>query len=255
MLATILVFGYVYVNRNRVTDHLPPFAQHWMGKATVDDRLAQYGQAARARLAPYFAAAGVRYPPAKVDLLALKDSDRLEVYAANANGAMKPITVYAILAASGRAGPKLIEGDGQVPEGIYPIASLNPNSLFHLSLRIGYPNTFDAKQAAADGRKELGGDIMIHGSAGSAGCLAMGDQVAEDLFVLAADTGKRNLRVTISPIDFRTTTTLPADGHYPAWTPQLYALIKNQLDLLPVAKKPIPIQVDPSGARPAIRRT
>ena len=70
---------------------------------------------------------------------------------------------------------KLKEGDGQVPEGIYHIDSLNPNSMFHLSIRLDYPNSFDKQQGKIDGRKELGSDIMIHGNTCSSGCLAIGD--------------------------------------------------------------------------------
>lgn len=74
------------------------------------------------------------------------------------------IKSYPILAASGSIGPKLRESDMQVPEGVYQIESLNPNSQFHLSLRVNYPNEFDREQARIDGRAQLGGDIMIHGS-------------------------------------------------------------------------------------------
>jgi murein L,D-transpeptidase YafK len=71
--------------------------------------------------------------------------------------------------ASGKAGPKLREGDGQVPEGIYRIDGLNPNSSYHLSLKLNYPNDFDLEQARTEGRTELGGDIFIHGKAVSIG--------------------------------------------------------------------------------------
>ncbi len=60
--------------------------------------------------------------------------------------------------------PKFKEGDGQIPEGIYGIEYLNPNSKFHLSMKINYPNSFDKEMAKIDNRKNLGGDIMIHGS-------------------------------------------------------------------------------------------
>ena len=66
--------------------------------------------------------------------------------------------------ALGRGGlqPKMQQGDGRVPEGAYRIVSHNPNSAFHLSLRIGYPT---AQQVAAAARRGVdpGGDIMIHG--------------------------------------------------------------------------------------------
>jgi hypothetical protein len=202
-------------------------------KKNVAQRLAQYGEGARARLKPYFAKAGIDYPPAELVLVGLKQEKRLEVYA-RARGKFKFVRDYQIRAASGDAGPKLREGDGQVPEGIYPIESLNPNSRFHLSLRVGYPNAFDRQQAAREGRTQLGGDIMIHGSSVSIGCLAMGDEAAEDLFVLAADSNIANVTVVLCPVDFRLGRAVPSQAKLPAWTEGLYAQLKTRLQELPV---------------------
>jgi murein L,D-transpeptidase YafK len=68
----------------------------------------------------------------------------------------------------GGPGPKQRQGDGKVPEGQYRITAHNPNSAFHLSLRIGYPT---AQQVAAARRMGInpGGDIMIHGLPNEAG--------------------------------------------------------------------------------------
>ena len=201
-------------------------------RKTVAERLDQYGPAARARLAPFFQTQGVAYPPKALVLVGIKDEDRLEVYAADTEAQPQFIRAYLVLAASGTLGPKLREGDGQVPEGIYRIESLNPNSRFHLSLRIGYPNDFDRDQARREGRANLGGDIMIHGKDVSIGCLAMGDAAAEDLFVLAADTGLTNITVVLSPVDFRLGKSLPQSLRLPPWTASLYASIKTNLSRL-----------------------
>jgi len=203
-------------------------------KKTTEQRLAEYGPAARARLRPYFEKAKVSYPPAKLVLVGIKTERRLELYGMGQDGRLKFLRDYPVLAASGGPGPKLREGDRQVPEGIYPIESLNPNSRFHLSLRVGYPNAFDRQHAAQDGRVQLGGDIMIHGSNVSIGCLAMGDEVAEDLFVLAADTGLKRITVMLTPVDFRTGKSLPKDAHLPAWAPGLYTHIRTNLATVPL---------------------
>jgi hypothetical protein len=206
--------------------------------ATVEDRLRQYGEAARGRWRPYFERASLPYPPKQVVLAAIKDTDDLWVYAAGENGKLQFVRRYRVLAASGELGPKLRQGDRQVPEGIYSIESLNPNSSFHLSLRVGYPNAFDREQAAKDGRTNLGGDIMIHGSAVSIGCLAMGDEAAEDLFVLAADAGLENISAILSPVDFRSVKSVPPTVHLPIWTDTLYSMIRARLQALPLAQQP-----------------
>ncbi len=171
------------------------------GMKTVEDRVQEFGAIVQERLAPKFAAAAVPYPPQRLTLIGLKQERLLQVYAAGSDGEFRHICDYPILAASGVLGPKLREGDRQVPEGIYRVPSLNPNSRFHLSLRLNYPNEFDSAKATAEGRAEPGTDIMIHGHAVSIGCLAMGDPAAEDLFVLAALTGIENVRVILSPVD------------------------------------------------------
>ncbi len=179
-----------------------PLLVHVQGRRTVDDRVRQFA-AAGDRVRRQCAAAGVAYPPARVVLLGLKDERRLEVYAGPADGPPRRIAVDPILAASGGPGPKLAEGDYQVPEGVYAVDSLNPNSAFHAALRVAYPNAMDLDLAKAEGRRGLGGSIMIHGGAGSVGCVAMGDPVAEELFVLAAAAGIDHVTVVLAPLDLR----------------------------------------------------
>src|SRR5262249_27232730 len=92
-------------------------------------------------------------------------------------------------------------------------------------LRVNYPNAFDRQMAAKDGRKNLGGDIMIHGKNLSAGCLAMGDEAVEELFVLAAQTGLSNIKLIIAPTDFRENGLTALDPGRPEWLPRLYTEI------------------------------
>ncbi len=199
------------------------------GRKTVQQRLEQYGQAVRKRYLPHFEAAKIPYPPKKVIFVGLKHEKILEVWACGKQDRFSLIRTYPILAASGRLGPKLREGDRQVPEGLYKIESLNPNSMFHLSLRINYPNDFDRQQAKRENRTNLGGDIMIHGSNASIGCLAMGDEAAEDLFILAAETGIDNISVILSPVDFRKKVFPKVTYPLPEWTDVLYEQIKQEL--------------------------
>ena len=209
---------------------LPPLRLPWQSARpaapkqlyTVKSRLAEIAPAAGARLTARFEAAKASWPPAEIALIAIKDQKSLELHARPSSGPWTLIHRYRVLAASGGAGPKLRQGDRQVPEGVYGIVFLNPNSAFHVSLRVNYPNAFDRQMAASDGRKDLGGDIMIHGRNLSAGCLAIGDEAVEELFVLAAQTGLANVRLVIAPTDLRERAAqLPVNGH-PAWVGQLY---------------------------------
>jgi murein L,D-transpeptidase YafK len=200
---------------------------------TIDDRAREYDEVVRKRIQPDFQRANIPYPPLAITLIAFKREKILEVYATGKDGGFQFIRSYPILAASGRLGPKLREGDQQVPEGLYRVESLNPNSHYHLALRVNYPNEFDHSKAANDNREHLGGDIMIHGSAASIGCLAMGDSAAEDLFVLVALTGIKNVRIILSPIDFRFDNSLPISSESPSWLEGLYIQIKAELQRYP----------------------
>ena len=200
-----------------------------IGKRTVGGVVEEYGPGARARLAPHLERAGVEGTPSEITLIAIKDEDRLELWVGPAS---KPtfVRAYAILAASGEGGPKLREGDRQVPEGVYAIESLNPNSSYHLSMRVNYPNAFDLKHAEAEGRDEPGSDIFMHGKAVSIGCLAMGDPAIEELFVLAADVGHEHITLLIAPSDPRRAPLVP-EG--PEWVAGLYATLTEAITPYP----------------------
>ncbi len=198
-------------------------------KKTVADRIAEFGPSARQKLSADFSRIGVPYPPKRIVLVGLKDEDRLEVWGSDGIAKPKHLKTYPILAASGGPGPKLREGDHQVPEGIYAIKSLNPNSAFHLALRVNYPNAFDLEKARIDGREKPGSDIMIHGSSVSVGCLAMGDPAIEELFVLATDTGIENIRLILAPVDFRKRDQPSISPTLPVWTGELYAKLRAEL--------------------------
>jgi len=202
----------------------------------ITDRITQYGPAARARLAPFFAAAGIEYPPQRFALLGFKLERELHLFASGSGRDLTFIRSYPIQGMSGTLGPKLRQGDGQVPEGVYTIVYLNPNSVAHLSLALSYPNDDDRARAAEDGRDTLGGDIMIHGGSMSSGCLAIGDDAAEELFVLAAESDWKEAVVVVSPVDFRRSA-LPAGYRArPAWVEDLYVRLRAELERFPVGR-------------------
>lgn len=105
---------------------------------------------------------------------------------------------YPVCSYSGKLGPKKMEGDRQAPEGFYKVspAQMNPNSAFHLSFNIGFPNAYDRAQQAT------GKDLMVHGSCVSAGCYAMTDAGIDKIYTLmkaAFDAGQSEISVHIFP--------------------------------------------------------
>ena len=109
-----------------------------------------------------------------------KMAGKLEVWMKK-EGKYKLFKTYSICNYSGYPGPKLYEGDWQSPEGFYTVSAeqMNPNSLYHLSFNVGYPNAFDKA------RKRTGSLIMVHGGCSSRGCFAMSNLRIEELYLLA----------------------------------------------------------------------
>ena len=206
------------------------------GQWTVEDILQSYRAYATRNLAPYFAKAKVSYPPREVTFIALKQEMKLELWA-RGSGEFRFIRDYHIKAASGVGGPKLRQGDRHVPEGIYRIVELNPNSHYHLSMKLNYPNEFDLLHARQDGRTAPGSNILIHGKAVSIGCLPMGDEAIEELFVLTEHVGVENVKVVIAPHDPRAYPLEAKSLELPEWTPELYSIIAREIKALsPVVK-------------------
>lgn len=155
--------------------------------------------AARSRSVPairaLFAKAGISYPAGEVFIRAFKREAELELWA-RGDGKFVKVATFPILAASGQPGPKRKEGDAQVPEGLYQIDRFNPQSLFHLSLGINYPNASD--RILSD-REQPGSDIFIHGKNVTIGCLPMGDEGIEQIYIAATDAKKKPVKVHVFP--------------------------------------------------------
>lgn len=112
----------------------------------------------------------------------------------------RPIRTYEIALGFGEPGAKAREGDGRTPEGLYSISGRNPQSAYHLSLRISYPEARDIAAAEALGASP-GGDIMIHGTRNglglfgafartvdwTAGCIAVTNEEIEEIWRAVPD--------------------------------------------------------------------
>ncbi len=151
-----------------------------------------------------------------VFLRAFKEEKTLEVWVQNREGQFTLFQSYPIAAASGDLGPKLREGDQQVPEGFYFVnrSRMKPDSAFHLAFNIGYPNKFDQTMG------RTGSFIMVHGSNLSIGCLAMTDEKIEEIYTLcdaALSGGQSFFRIHIFP--FRMTDDQMALQSNSEWLP------------------------------------
>lgn len=128
-----------------------------------------------------------------------KEESELEVWKKrDADGRFALLKTYEICAWSGALGPKHQEGDRQAPEGFYSVtpAQMNPNSSYHLSFNMGFPNTFDQ----AHGR--TGSHLMVHGACSSAGCYAMEDEPIEEIYAIAREAfrgGQRDFQIHAFP--------------------------------------------------------
>lgn len=112
----------------------------------------------------------------------------------------QPLKSYQIALGRQPEGPKRFEGDNKTPEGRYTIDWRNPNSKFHRSLHISYPNPAD-QAFAAQKRRSAGGDIMIHGLPNgwgalgplhlrrdwTAGCIAVTNSEIEEIWRVTPD--------------------------------------------------------------------
>ncbi|MES9993537.1 MAG: L,D-transpeptidase family protein [Candidatus Thiodiazotropha sp.] len=210
--------------------------------AELESVLSHLGPSVEQRLQARFERAAVDYPPQRIQLIALKENRRLELWAYQKDK-WHFVHDYAVFAASGGVGPKLREGDKQVPEGFYRIVELNPNSHFHLSMKLNYPNAFDWLNATREGRTNPGSNIFIHGSAWSAGCLAIGNRYIEELFYLVAMVGLDQSAVLIAPYDLRHKEIAPTRNG-PPWLGELYAYLKLRLEQFPLTEKIIKCAYD-----------
>ena len=135
--------------------------------------------------------------------MVLKSERRLTLYAGD-----KRVREYSVGLGFNPEGDKVQEGDGRTPQGEYYVCAKNPNSRFHLSLGLNYPNEEDAVRGLASGlitraeyeritaasqqRRQppwdtaLGGEIFIHGHGASRdwtwGCIALHNEDIAELY-------------------------------------------------------------------------
>lgn len=178
-----------------------------------------------------------------------KEEGVLEVWRKGSGGKYALAASYPICKWSGKLGPKFAEGDRQAPEGFYTVrrSQMNPNSDYHLSFDIGYPNAYDR----ANGR--YGRYLMVHGACSSAGCYSMTDDQIEEIYAFAETAfkgGQSAFQVAAFP--FRMTDENMArykgDPNLPFWT-----MLKQGYDAFEASR--VPPKVDVCGRQYVFNRT
>jgi murein L,D-transpeptidase YafK len=167
-----------------------------------------------------------------------KQSNELELWMEN-DGKWTLFANFPVCKWSGKLGPKLKQGDKQAPEGFYEVtlASLNPNSRWHLSFNLGYPNAYDR----AHGR--TGSFLMVHGGCSSAGCYAMTNPAVNDIYRLveaALRGGQASVPVHIFP--FRMNNDAMAAHAENSWFP-FWQRLKPAYDRFETERKPPAIKI------------
>ena len=162
------------------------------------ERAAAAAARVRPLLEPSLSAKGMRFGD-PVFIRAFKEEMELELFIQpGGKGRFVRFKTYPIAKSSGDLGPKLSEGDGQVPEGFYfvPKSAMKPDSTYHLAFNLGYPNAYDRHHG------RTGSLIMVHGNRCSIGCLAMTDPLIEEIYSLcdaALDHGQPFFRAQVFP--------------------------------------------------------
>ncbi len=150
-----------------------------------------------------FESKGLTWPAKFIYIRSFKFDGQMELWVKNIRKEpYKLFKTYRVCALAGTLGPKRMAGDYQVPEGFYYINEFNANSNYYLSLGLNYPNVSD--KILSDSLRP-GGDIYIHGSCVTVGCIPITDQQIEEIYILAAyarDAGQEFIPVHIYPIRY-----------------------------------------------------
>jgi murein L,D-transpeptidase YafK len=151
-------------------------------------------------LKEFYRQKGVDFNMQEIFLRAFKEEEIIELWARSAGeGKFTLIKTYGICSSSGSLGPKRKQGDRQRPEGFYFIDRFNPESLFHLSLGLNYPNESDKILGE---KASYGGDIFIHGNCVTISCMPLTDDKIKEVYIAAVEAkskGQKRIQVHIFP--------------------------------------------------------
>lgn len=194
--------------------------------------------------------AGLRIDNFNLLLVAYKAESCIDLFVKlKSETAYKRIVSYSICARSGKLGPKRQYGDYQVPEGFYHIAQYNPASSYYLSLGLNYPNQSDRKKSKASNR---GGDIYIHGSCVTIGCMPMTDDKIKEIYlyaIYAKQNGQNSIPVYVFPFKMDEQNFTQYQEKYSSDTELIsfWKNIKQGFDIFTKTNKELKYTVDKNG--------
>ncbi len=181
-----------------------------VGDTRVDDALKQKKEIVDA----YFTNKNIVQENAMLKLVAYKNEQLIKIYAKQMNTKIwQNIINYPFCVFSGKLGPKIKEGDKQIPEGFYKINRFNAQSKFHLSLGLNYPTKDDLILADKD---RPGRDIFIHGGCSSIGCIAITDDKIKELYIMAENC-RAKIEVIILPFEMTNENKTKFYNKMPQW--------------------------------------
>ena len=147
-----------------------------------------------------FSSKGIEISSMNIFIRAFKKEAQLEIWAKSTKQeTFQLIKTYPICASSGILGPKRKQDDGQVPEGFYEVDRFNPSSNFYLSLGVSYPNASDRISGE---KRNLGGDVFIHGNCVTIGCMPLTDDKIKEVYLMAVEArscGQIKIAVHVFP--------------------------------------------------------
>lgn len=172
LLFSWMMFAVIVQGQNSFVDYQKSFSRVAKAFNNCEDQLKNQ-----------FVEKGLEWPVKQMYIRSFKYNSELQVWVKNNNSdTFSHFKNYKICALAGTVGPKRMEGDYQVPEGFYYINEFNANSTYHLSLGLNYPNPSDKLLSDA---MRPGGEIYIHGSCVTVGCIPLTDPMIEELYVLS----------------------------------------------------------------------
>ena len=168
-----------------------------------------------------------------------KMEKKLEVWKETNSGEFELLESFDICYFTGNLGPKTKQGDLQAPEGYYSVTpdQLNPNSSYHLSIFIGYPNEYDMSY------NRTGGAITILGGCASLGSYAMTDPIIESIYAIAREAfngGQKEFQIHAYPFHMTDENLKLYHSHYHQ---KFWENLKEGYDLFKITKKPLKINV------------